>query len=289
MSLSSDLISEFAKITKDDKETKKESTVYGTTVEKDGSVYVKLDGSDLLTPVLATADTRAGERVIVMIKNHTATITGNLSSPAARSGDLQDVNDLPGRMDELEAAFNTEQGRVDDLSGNTDTNTKTIEKIQNDVSNLQISLAKKVETSDFETEQKKVDTLSSELTTAQNNIKKLSTDYVIETGDTDIWTYRKWSNGDIELWGVYDIAELSCTTAFGGLYRTSNITTPIFPYQLTDVSLVASYESDDHGALLWAVSSTTSSEPPNYYLVCPASGTIASGKITFHVFGKLAN
>ena len=48
MALSSDLISQFVQVTKDDK-TKKETTVYGTIVEYEGNKYVRLDGSELLT------------------------------------------------------------------------------------------------------------------------------------------------------------------------------------------------------------------------------------------------
>ena len=81
MSLSSDLISQFVKITKDDTKKQTESTVYGTVVY-DGKPYVKIDGSDLLTPVTTTTDVQDGERVTVLIKNHTATVTGNISSPA---------------------------------------------------------------------------------------------------------------------------------------------------------------------------------------------------------------
>lgn len=91
MSLSNELISQFVKATKDDKKTSTESTVHGTTVEYNGSLYVKLDGSDLLTPVSKTADVKADERVTVMIKNHTATVTGNMSSPAARTDDVKEV------------------------------------------------------------------------------------------------------------------------------------------------------------------------------------------------------
>lgn len=93
MSLSADLISQFVKITKDDKKTKGETIVYGTTVEYEGTTYVRIDGSDLLTPVSTTAVTKPGERVTVMIKNHTATVTGNISSPAARTGDIKDIAD----------------------------------------------------------------------------------------------------------------------------------------------------------------------------------------------------
>lgn len=82
MSLSSDLISQFVKVTNDKKEAKRETTTYGTIVKNDSSTYVKLDGSDLSTPVVSTAFVNDGDRVTVMIKNHTAIVTGNISSPS---------------------------------------------------------------------------------------------------------------------------------------------------------------------------------------------------------------
>ena len=103
MGLSSDLISQFVKVTNIDKKTSKESTVYGTTVEYNGSKYVKLDGSELLTPVSTTSDTKAGERVTVMIKDHTAIITGNISSPAARTEDVQENHDKIAEFDNVMA------------------------------------------------------------------------------------------------------------------------------------------------------------------------------------------
>ena len=105
MGLSSDLISEFVKVTKDDEKPKSETIVYGTTVVYEGSTYVKLDGSELLTPVSTTSSTKNGERVTVMIKDHTATITGNMSSPSARSGDVEDIAD----------GLNTEKARINEL------------------------------------------------------------------------------------------------------------------------------------------------------------------------------
>lgn len=103
MALSHDLISQFAKVINNDKKAKNESTSYGTTVEYNGSTYVKLDGSDLLTPVETTADTKPGERVTVLIKDHTATVTGNLSSPAARKGDVQENHDKIAEFDNVMA------------------------------------------------------------------------------------------------------------------------------------------------------------------------------------------
>lgn len=91
MALSNDIISQFVKATNDKPETKKEATVYGTTVEYGGRMFVRIDGSDLLTPISTTADVKEDERVTVTIKDHTATVTGNISSPSARTDDVKDV------------------------------------------------------------------------------------------------------------------------------------------------------------------------------------------------------
>lgn len=93
MSLTTDLISEFVKATRDNSNKKTESIVYGTVINQNGSTYVQLDGSELLTPVVTTAAVHSGERVTVMIKNHSATITGNITSPSASSGDVKEVLD----------------------------------------------------------------------------------------------------------------------------------------------------------------------------------------------------
>ena len=84
MNLSSDLISQFVKVTNDSATKKTEKTVYGTTVEQGGVIYVRFDGSTTLTPVKYTANIGANERVMVQIKNHTATVIGNITSPSAR-------------------------------------------------------------------------------------------------------------------------------------------------------------------------------------------------------------
>ena len=93
MSLSSDLISQFVKTTNDAKKSNEETTLYGTATKFNGKMYAKLDGSDRLTPIDTTVDVKEGERVTVLIKNHTATITGNVSSPSARTDDLKDTNE----------------------------------------------------------------------------------------------------------------------------------------------------------------------------------------------------
>ena len=108
MALSDDLISQFVKVTKDKTKDKGETIVYGTvqkSVAPNGLNYVKIDGSDLLTPISSTTVISANDRVTVMLKNHSAVVTGNLSSPAARSSDTVDIlsfNIMNARIDTLE-------------------------------------------------------------------------------------------------------------------------------------------------------------------------------------------
>ena len=159
MSLSSDLISEFVKVTKDDEKQKSETIVYGTTVVYEGSTYVKLDGSELLTPVSTTSSTENGERVTVMIKDHTATITGNMSSPSARSGDVEDITN----------ELNIEKGKIKELIAE-DANIKgLLEATEADIDDLQAKNA----------------TITEKLTAAEGDIKNLNTDK-LSVRDADI-------------------------------------------------------------------------------------------------------
>lgn len=98
MGLSTELISQFAKITNDKKTDRiDEVTLYGEVAQCDDSICVRFDGSDQLTPVTTitekdeegnitnfkygAASVKTGDRVSVSLKNHSATITGNLSDP----------------------------------------------------------------------------------------------------------------------------------------------------------------------------------------------------------------
>lgn len=92
MALSVDLISQFVKATKDETKKNSEARVYGTAVVQGTSMFVQLDGSDVLTPVTTTVKMRTDDRVIVSIKDHTATVTGNLTAKAVNDGDIEDID-----------------------------------------------------------------------------------------------------------------------------------------------------------------------------------------------------
>lgn len=121
MPLSTDLLSQFAKVIKPEEKKSSESTVYGTVVEYNGEKYVKLDGSDLLTPVNTTSTIDEDDRVSVTIKDHTATVTGNVTNPSASSGEVDKIGTqvtefeivLAGKVDTIE--LNAEKARIDQL------------------------------------------------------------------------------------------------------------------------------------------------------------------------------
>lgn len=121
MGLSNELISQFAKVVNNETTPKKETTLRGTTVVVGDTTYVKLDGSDILTPVTTTTDSKNDERVTVMIKDHTATITGNTSSPSARTDDVKEIGNQISEFEIVIAdKVSTKQleaqiGRIDDL------------------------------------------------------------------------------------------------------------------------------------------------------------------------------
>ena len=105
MSLSYDLISEFVKITNDKKDDKKEGTVYATVVSGTEGKYVRIDGSDLLTPMDTTTDIEDGERVTLMIKDHKAIVTGNVTTPSASTTKVDKVSESVNSVSDRVGTF----------------------------------------------------------------------------------------------------------------------------------------------------------------------------------------
>lgn len=146
MTLSNDLISQFVKITNDSQKKSNETTLYGT-IDSTGT-QVKLDGSpdNVLTPISSTTNIKPGDRVTVMIKNHTAVVTGNLTSPAPRSDDVADATAVATKITELEILvadtvhtdeFTAEMARIDSLEAANVTITNNISVNTADIQSLE--------------------------------------------------------------------------------------------------------------------------------------------------------
>lgn len=82
MELSRSLLRSFARTINDDSRNKKvTNSMSGTVVMSGDRKFVKIDGSEALTPVFETVDIQEGDRVYVSIENHQASVIGNYSYP----------------------------------------------------------------------------------------------------------------------------------------------------------------------------------------------------------------
>lgn len=82
--LPTEVISQFVQETNDSsKSTKSAKSFHGTAVVNNSGIYVRLDGSETLTPVSMATDAKNGDRVLVAIEDHKASITNNITSPAS--------------------------------------------------------------------------------------------------------------------------------------------------------------------------------------------------------------
>ena len=115
----------------------------GTTVKYNGAICVKIDGSDQITPVASTSVVEENQRVQVLIKNHQATITGNLSDPSASGETVKSHGNKITEMDILIAGkvdtgeLNAQIARIDNLVSDNVTINNNLTAANASINNLQ--------------------------------------------------------------------------------------------------------------------------------------------------------
>ena len=191
MPLSSELVSQFAKIASNKPKEEKESTVYGTTVIQNGNKYVKLDGSELLTPASFTTNIANGERVTVLIKNHMAIVTGNITSPAARSSEVEEIGDkadaasaavknLTADNIKVNQKLEAQEGSIKNLTSDNVTINNKLNAQEASIGNLEaenVTITGKLEVAEGNISNLQADnvTINESLTAAKASIKDLDT------------------------------------------------------------------------------------------------------------------
>lgn len=178
MGLSHDLVSQFAKIVNKDMEKPSETTVYGTVVtDGEGNKYVKLDGSDQLTPITNTSSSvKADERVSVLIKDHNATVTGNLSSPSVRTGDFNDLNDQVTDIKQFDLVI-ADRVEANEVSiGDLNAATANITELVNKKASIEQLNADKAEITDLIAAKIDAKVANAEFATIKKNLKAATAD-----------------------------------------------------------------------------------------------------------------
>ena len=192
MSLDKKVIKDFVAAVNKKEETKTTTILTGTVHREGGTVSVKIDGSESLTPVSTVINVEDGERVTVIIENHKAMITGNLSSPAARTKEVEGLKKVVAdKVDTAQLkAIKAEVGEISgDVANFKETTTEKltaqdakIKKISGDVANFKETTTEKLTAQDAKI--KKIDgdvaifkeTTTEKLNANEANIKKLDGD-----------------------------------------------------------------------------------------------------------------
>lgn len=183
MVLSEELVANFVKSTNDKKTTSSEATVYGTVKIEGDKKYVQIDGSSIKTPVNTTSDISDGDRVIVLIKNHEATIIGNVSAPSAKNSSVnhqydnlqQQINALsPENIIELTQTVNNNKNNIARLQESYNQANTALGEINGTVLTITDNILS-IEQS-IGTAETNIFNLQTDVTNLQTNVTNLQTD-----------------------------------------------------------------------------------------------------------------
>lgn len=209
------LATTFAKIIKEDATATKDSTVYGTAVEFNGKMYVKLDGSERMTPIETTTSIKEGDRVTVLIKAHSATVTGNVTDPSTSKSDKKatddKIKDLSSKVSEfgtiVAGKVSTEQlqaaeGRITNLESDNVNVKNELKAHSASITDLDV---KKASIDDLKATNASIDNLKANMLTTDTldakyaTIKNLeATDATIHNLSVDYGDFKKATVDDLK-------------------------------------------------------------------------------------------
>ena len=91
MDIPNSLVNQLVDVLTPSQNSQSETICYGTvsSINNDGTINVLIDGSDdIVAQVESSASVSVGDRVSMVNKNHTITITGNTTDPSSKSTDM---------------------------------------------------------------------------------------------------------------------------------------------------------------------------------------------------------
>lgn len=179
MALSSNLVSQFAKAITNTETKEAETTVQGKYYKNNNINYVRLNGSNILTPVEMTVGAKDGDDVLVEIKDHRAIVTNNITSPATSSADISGLSE---RIDTNAAGILNLRNTVGDFSDSSFNTVRTavdavdsVLRMYNSQGTYQSTTINAIR-SDIETIDSSITTIESDIETIDSNIETLNSD-----------------------------------------------------------------------------------------------------------------
>lgn len=223
--------------------------------------------------------------------------------PSTHSHSISDINGLSTELEEL-------TNNVSGLTGTLQTVTNNIDSINTNITSITNTLGDKMDsptnsgssTSYFlrwsnanqgtwatlpTASASQAGTMSSVHYTQVQNTKR----YVTNEGTNDIFNFRYWSDGFVELWAKVEVSNLSVSTTLGNMYRSNSPFTDTqykYPYTFYPQPSVYTqfFSSNNSSAFVWlnpTWGKATKYLPP-LYLVRPTTGT-CSGYVYYYICG----
>lgn len=120
-------------------------------------------------------------------------------------------------------------------------------------------------------------------------LDELGVDYITETGTSSDWFYRKYKSGRAECWAVKSMSDVSCTTAWGSLYRSGDVGNTSYPFSFSaPPHVTVSWQtttSDIAFAVAWR--NASESQTGSFALLRGTSGS-TSGRLAIYASGMVS-
>ena len=101
-------------------------------------------------------------------------------------------------------------------------------------------------------------------------------DWIIDQGESGIWSWRKWYSGKSECWGTIQTESFDMTTAWGSLFY-GTLSTPNYPAGIFVATPTVSVTMSCTNGNAWAthrLQTSTATTPGTVYAISPVSATL---------------
>ena len=139
---------------------------------------------------------------------------------------------------------------------------------------------------------------SANLAAAINSISaNQAADYVVETGTSGKWAYRKWASGIGECWATLGFTSLAVSNAWGSIYYATWMNSEVnkngrkYPFDFVEEPTVTASPgrgSNDY----WLVTDTANNtgtpltHAPAFCIARASAGTVTSPQVAYSVVGR---
>lgn len=121
------------------------------------------------------------------------------------------------------------------------------------------------------------------------SLKSSKEAYIVDEGTSGIWTYRKWSDGTAECWGIHTVSS-SAWASWGSGYYSSTFSQPTFPTGLfIEAPSLSALNQSGVDAYIAHSGTTTKDTVGSLYLVRPANSPTSAYAVGYIAKGKWSN